>query len=238
MVFGRRAFLLAFLVLGGCGPSVQTATLRAPMAADTELAPFDQVVAASPPTSRRLAFRSPHARVHVLCNDLINGDHHLEFKSVRGRVLLDEKSGFGRIHVDVEMDHFKAESEFITSFARRMLEPHDHPHAILDAKIEPISDEPTKRLITGNMTLHGVERGITFKADFTDRGDQKEGLRLFAVFDMSRSAFNIHATAEDGEGIIRDDFTVTFDFRASKERATVEEVKDPPPPQPQRGERN
>jgi polyisoprenoid-binding protein YceI len=228
-MFRRAILTTTALLLVGCGPSVQTATIHAPMAKGTELASFDQAVQTSSPTSRRLAFRSPHARVHVLTNDLINGDHHLEFRSVRGRLLLDEK-GSGHIHVDVDMSNFRAESEFITSFARRMLQPYDFPHATLDAKVET-TDDPTKRLITGNMNLHGVEKGITFKADFTDR--PQEGIRMFAVFDMARSAFNIHATKEDGEGIIRDDFTVTFDFRANRESARVEEI-----PQPQRGERN
>jgi hypothetical protein len=197
-----------------CAPDVQRASLTP---ASPEVRAEAAAIAEAHP--RRLAFRSPAARVHVFASDLVNGDHHLEFEQVRGSWLV-APGGRGHLHVDVAMQHFHAESGFITGFASDMLETASHPHTVIDATVEPIDGEPTQRLVVGNIVLHGVERGIRFRAEVTPSGD---GLRLHATFDMARSAFGIHARPEDGEGIIRDDFTVTFDFRATPEHVTVEE---------------
>jgi len=125
------------------------------------------------------------------------------------------------------MPAFHAENDFITDFAARMLEVARYPHAVLDAKLEPFDGDPKRCRVTGNMLLHGVLRGIHFVADVVESGD---GIRLRAVFDMSRTAFGIHASADEGEGIIRDDFTVTFDFRATPEHVEVEPEPEPDAP--------
>jgi hypothetical protein len=79
--------------------------------------------------------------------------------------------------------------------------------------------------VTGNIRLRGIERGIRFRAEVTPTPD---GVRLHAAFNMSRSAFGIRAGPGEGDALIRDDFTVTLDFRATPERVTVEEVDDVP----------
>jgi polyisoprenoid-binding protein YceI len=211
-----RGLSICGVLLIGCAPAVQRADVT-PALVDVK-AHAAELAAARP---RKLVFRSPKARVKVFANDLLNGDHHLTFGSVRGNLLVDKASGRGLLHVDVSMRVVRAENDFITDFASRMLEVRAFPHALFDATLEPIDGEPNRRLVTGNMRLHGIERRIQFRADVADEGD---ATHFRAVFDMSRSAFGIHARAEEGEGIIRDDFTVTFDFRATPERVVVEEV--------------
>ncbi|HEY8077255.1 MAG TPA: YceI family protein, partial [Labilithrix sp.] len=75
-------------------------------------------------------------------------------------------------------------------------------------------DAADTRVVKGNVTVHGVERGIAFRAKVRREG---QAWRLSAVFDMSRSAFGIKA---DGawDPLIRDDFRVTFDFRGAAEK--------------------
>jgi len=218
-----RFGLIFSCLLVACAPEVQRAALT-PVFPDVKTDAADFARVASHP--RKLVFKSPSAHVKVFANDLLNGDHHLEYHKVRGTLVVDEATGRGHLHVDVTMPAFEAENGFITSFAGRMLEVYKFRHAIVDAKVEPIDGEPKKRLVTGNITLHGIERGIQFRADVTPQG---EGLHLRATFDMSRGAFDIHATAEEGEALIRDDFTVTFDFRCTRERVTVEEDVPPVP---------
>src|SRR5262249_2315110 len=112
-----------------------------------------------------------------------------------------------------------------------------YPKTIINAKVDPIEGESRdKLLVTGNVLLRGIERGIQFRADVTDDNDVRgvrgvRGVRFHAVFDMSRSAFNIHAGPGEGDALIRDDFTVTFDFHATPEQVRAEEMPDTPPPQ-------
>ena len=212
----RRGVLLLLFVgvmEAGCAPEVQRATVSAPLAPR-------EVKPEVPPDARRYAFRSPRARVHVVANDLWNGDDHMDFEAVRGTMQMDPASGRGRLHVEVEMSRFKANHSAVYAVGSEMIEAWEHPRAEIDAALEPVESEPEKRLVVGNVRLHGVERSIRFVADVTtwDGG----GLRLHATFDMSRSAFAMHARPESGERLVRDDFTVTFDFRAGPERVTVE----------------
>ena len=189
--------MIAGALLLGCAPAIQRADLGPAL---VDVKGHAAEIAAARPT--KLVFRSPKARVHVFANDLINGDHHLTFGSARGTLFVDRASGRGLLHLDVAMEVVRAENAFITDFASRMLEVHAFPHAILDATFEPIEGEPNRKLVTGNLLLHGVERRIRFRADLEPQGS---GMNFRAVFDMSRSAFGIHARAEEGEGIIRDD---------------------------------
>ena len=204
----RLAPFLFFLV--DCTPAIQSAAVT-PALADLHDVKVDTTI------MQRFAFRSPKARVLVVSNDMVNGDHHLRFTKVRGSIAIDPKARRGHLHVDVAMDALVAESDFITDFASYVLEPARFPHAILDAKLEPIDGDPSALLVTGNMNLHGFERGIVFRAQLSDDH------RFRAVFDMSRHAFGIEARPEEGDGLVRDDFTVTFDFRANPERVTAEE---------------
>ncbi|HEY8077257.1 MAG TPA: YceI family protein [Labilithrix sp.] len=196
-----------------CAPEVQRATVSAPVATNDA----KPIVTAS---SKRYAFRSPHARVHVVANDMLNGDDHMDFEAVRGTMRMDPATGRGRLHVEVEMSRFKANHGAVYEVASEMIEAWEHPRAEIDAALEPIEGQPDKRLVTGNLRLHGIERGIRFVADVTTW--EGGGVRLRASFDLARSAFAMHARPDSGERLVRDDFTVTFDFRAGPERVTVE----------------
>jgi hypothetical protein len=210
------------VTLAGCAPAVQRGVLT-PVFADVKKEASEPARA----PEQKLVFRSPAARVHVFSNDLLNGDHHLNFSRVRGTYRIDRASGRARLHVEVRMRAFQAESGWITSFAGRMLDVAGHPVTVIDARVEPIEGEPNRRLVTGNVRLRGIERGIQFRADVTPTAD---GIELHAAFDMSRSAFGVRAGPGEGDALIRDDFTVTLHFRATPERVRIEEVEDPPPP--------
>jgi polyisoprenoid-binding protein YceI len=224
-------FTLGGLGLVGCAPTIQRAALT-----DTfphvKMEPRSQVGEREAPP-RKLAFRSPHARVHVFSNDLLNGDHHLHFSPIRGSYVIDRASNRGNLHVEIGMTDLRAESGWITSFAGRMLAVDSHPRTIIDANVDPVPGDSKKREVTGNIRLRGVERGIRFRADVDEvqdgSGGVPGGVRFHASFDMSRSAFGIRAGPGEGDALIRDDFTVTIDFLATPERVKVEQVDDPPP---------
>jgi polyisoprenoid-binding protein YceI len=224
-----RSWLVGALgiLLASCAPEVQRAAL---------VPAYPEVSAPNAATAnaqtKKLVFRSPHARVHVYSNDALNGDHHLHFAPVRGTYRVDPASGRARLHIEIGMRGIRAEEYWIASFAGRMLAVDEFPKTVMNANVEPVENEPEKRDVKGNITLRGIERGIHFRATVRD---EPEGIRFRAVFDMSRSAFGIRAKPEEGDSLIRDDFTVTLEFHATPEHVRVEtfdEKKERPPSNP------
>jgi polyisoprenoid-binding protein YceI len=115
------------------------------------------------------------------------------------------------------MRTLEAENDFITDFAKyELLEVGAHPRSTIIATIEP-TDEPQTYKLTGNVTLHGVERGIQFNATLVRRGD---AIDIHAVFKMSRAQFAMKARESDW--IIQDDLRITIDFHAGPEQVTIE----------------
>ncbi len=202
------------LSLAGCAPEVQRAAL-VPAYPEVKAG-----LAAPGTTLEKLVFRSPRARCHVFSNDALNGDHHLHFSPVRGTYRFDRVTGRARLHMEIAMRNLEAEEHWIARFAGRMLAVDEFPKTVIDANLEPIDGQPEERDVKGNIVLRGVERGIHFRAHVRDEAD---GVRFRAVFDMSRSAFGIRASAEEGDSLIRDDFTVTLEFHATREHVHVEE---------------
>jgi polyisoprenoid-binding protein YceI len=131
-----------------------------------------------------------------------------------------DAAGNGRFRLDVDMTTLEAESDFITSFAKYdLLEVGSFPHASIVARVEPVPDEPGALSFTGNVELHGVERGIVFRGTLTRTGER---VHIHAVFKMSRAQFGIRAREYDW--IIQDDLRITLDLRAGPEKVTVQPV--------------
>lgn len=209
-------------LLAGCA-DVQRVRIEEPHA-EVTIAAADPAFARS--HARSLAFKSPAARVHVFTSDLLNGDHHLYFKPVRGTYRIDPLTKRARLHMEIGMKDLTAEKAWIADFAGTMLAVHSHPVTIIDANVDPIPGEEgsSRRLVTGNVHLRGVERGLRFYATVTPEAPGPDSVHFYAVFDMSRSAFGIRARFEDGDALVRDDFTVTFDIHATPEKVEAEEI--------------
>lgn len=196
MHLGRLLTIVAIVPTIACGAGVQRAELS-PAMAEAKVAPAE---------GAPFAVKPPASRVVVVARDVARGNHPLRFEKFDGKMQIDPPGGW--LEVDIDMTTLRAENGFAENLAQTMLETSRFPHATLVAKIGPAVEGET-RLVTGNVNVHGVEHGITFRARVKKEG---EAWRFYAVFDMSRKAFHVVA---DGawDPLIRDDFRVTFDFR-------------------------
>jgi polyisoprenoid-binding protein YceI len=196
----RLALLFAVAQALACGPSVQQAALS-PALAEAKVGGAEEAREA------RLVVAPPESRVVVAARDIARGSHPLRFERFSGSVRVTP-SGGGQLRLDIDMGSLRGDNGFAERLASSMLEVTRFPHATLVAQLRK-GDAPDVRVVQGNVVVHGIEHGITFKAKLRPDGDS---WRLHAVFDMSRSAFDIKA---DGtwDPLIRDDFRVTFDLR-------------------------
>ena len=206
------ATIVLFSTLGvGCATSQRAVIAPAFAAVVVDVAP--------PREATKLVYRAPASRLHVHASDLLNGDHSIVFGTFRGVAELDA-SGHGRFRLNVDMQTLEAENDFITGFAKyELLEVDTYPRSTLVARVEPIAGEPGVLWISGNLELHGVKQGIQFRARYAKDGD---GLRIHAVWLMSRTQFGMRA--READWIIQDDLRITLDLRAAPERVTIEDL--------------
>ena len=189
-----------------CGGGVQRATLS-PSVPDAQLV--------RGPALARIVVEPPSSLIVVAARDVARGSHPLSFERFRGTLDVDG-AGRGTLRVEIDTEALRASSPFAESLAHSMLEVARFPQATLVARVDRgDSADADARLVTGNVTVHGVERGIVFRARVRHEGD---AWRLSAGFDRSRRAFGIKA---DGawDPLIRDDFRVTLDLRGAPEAA-------------------
>jgi polyisoprenoid-binding protein YceI len=199
---GRLLILAAAIAPALACAGVQQATLSPKIAAER---------VSPPPLTERapVAVKPPQSRVVVVARDVAHGSHPVRFEQFTGNMQIDAPTGW--LELDIDATSLRADNGFAENLAQGMLETSKFPHATLVAKIAP-GDSADTRVVTGNVTVHGIEHGITFRARVKKEGD---AWRLYAVFDMSRSAFRIEA---DGawDPLIKDDFRVTLDFRGAQ----------------------
>src|SRR5687767_3464741 len=111
------ASLASVSVLLGCAPEVQRAALVPAFPEVKAGSSLASDSASATVQTKKLVFRSPHARVHVFSSDALNGDHHLHFSPVRGTYRVDPSSGRARLHMEIGMRGIRAEEYWIASFA-------------------------------------------------------------------------------------------------------------------------
>ena len=195
----RGALIILGLAMASCGASVQRASLN--------VAPMVVRAPENPKTREPLAIRVDQSRFIVTASDSVTGSHKLHFERWSGAYTDGMPA---RMTVDLEAPSIVAESSWVTDVVRSdLLETHRFPTIHIDVNLEA-GITPDVRVVTGNVTLHGITRAIRFDAKVEG---PPERIHLTAVFDMSRSAFDIHRH-DRFDSVIDDDFRIRLDFVA------------------------
>jgi polyisoprenoid-binding protein YceI len=143
-----------------------------------------------------------------------DGSHTGGFKQFTGTVTAPEGSVEGAaITVEIKMDSTYSDNPMLT---RHLLSPdffdvRTHPTARFVStavKAEPGPNGATHS-ITGNLTLHGVTKSVTFPAKVSATA---QGLTMESAFTLPRKEFGITY----GEGKIHNDVTIKLAVQATK----------------------
>ncbi len=199
----RRSAVL-FVLLGCGGTSFQRASLATvPMVV--------REPAGSENLARPTAIRIDSSRFDVSASDSVTGSHRLHFERWSGTYTPGAPA---RLTLDLDATSIVAESRWVTDVVRSdLLEAHRFPTIRVDVNLEAVpGSSPEARLVTGNVTLHGLTRAIRFDARTTE---DAKGARIEAAFAMSRSAFDIHRH-DRWDSVIDDDFRIELRLEASE----------------------
>jgi polyisoprenoid-binding protein YceI len=149
----------------------------------------------------------------------VTGSHEGGFNTFSGTLHLDaSKPEASRIEVDIDMGSVWTDSERLTGHLKSgdFFLVEQHPKArFVSTQIAPGGEGGATHTITGNLTLRGVTRTITFPATVTVAAD---AVRAKAEFSLPRKQFGI-AYEGQPDNLIRDEVLMKLDIVAPRTAA-------------------
>jgi polyisoprenoid-binding protein YceI len=163
----------------------------------------------------------PTARAYTLTEDStigffaskVTGSHNGGFKKFSGDFALAAGALTGSGHkVIIEMDSAWADNDRLTGHLKSpdFFNVRAFPQAIFELTSSEKAGA-SKVKVTGNLTLHGVTKQISFPADLTAQGDQ---VVLKAEFFIKRFDFGIKYPGKAND-LIRDEVVIKLDMKAT-----------------------
>lgn len=120
----------------------------------------------------------------------VTGSHSGGFKSFTGTVRLEEGE-VRAVRAEIDMDSTFSDNERLTGHLKSpdFFDVAKHPKAVFEStEIKPGGEKGASHTITGNLTLHGVTKSISFPA--TIQVDA-EGAKINSDFFIKRTDFGI-----------------------------------------------
>lgn len=147
----------------------------------------------------------------------VTGKHDGEFKTFSGKIeLVDGDITKSRVSVTIQMDSMVADVDKLTGHLKSddFFDIANHPTSefVSTAIVAKAGEEGTTHEITGNMTIRGVTKSITFPATIKVEDDEIEAKAEFAI---NRKDFNI---MYDGmqDDLIKEQFLLKLELEAKK----------------------
>jgi polyisoprenoid-binding protein YceI len=189
--------LVAAALVVSCGGAVPRATVES-------IAP--RSAATTAPRAHPEAI-GPDSTIEVVGADTITGDHVVKVKRFHGTVSFDEPIACDFV---VDMTSLAAESSIIEDFIKspRFLDVRRYPEARFETTRVRAAKAAGQYLVEGRLSLHGVEKEISFPATLDRAGGRA---RIRANFLLPRRAFGLLLSGI-WETVLEDDIRVHLDL--------------------------
>lgn len=171
----------------------------------------------SPPTGAgaKYTIAPPNSKVEFV-GSKVTGSHTGSFEKFNGEINYVNNDPT-RSHVNITMDanSIKTDDPGLT---KHLLTPDffdaaKFPQAtFVSTEIKPGGDKGASHTVTGNLTLHGVTKAVTFPANISVTPD---AANVDADFAINRKDFGINY-AGAADNLIRDDVVLKLTIRAAK----------------------
>jgi polyisoprenoid-binding protein YceI len=222
-----RTALVAFLVVSGCANPADdkfkvTATpprpvveppVPAPAATGTETA---TATATAEPSANALLIASDEGSKIEFIGSKVTGSHQGGFKSFRGTAeLAPDQASVSRIAVTIDMGSTWTDTNKLTNHLKTpdFFDVARFPNAsFVTTEITPGGEKGATHTVTGNLTLHGVTKSISFPATIT----VKDGaVALTSEFALNRKDFGV-SYAGKADDLIRDEVVIKIDVKGAR----------------------
>jgi polyisoprenoid-binding protein YceI len=172
---------------------------------------------ASPQTGAgtKYTITPPNSKVEFV-GSKVTGSHNGSFEKFTGEIdYVNNDPTKSRVNITMDVNSLKTDDPGLT---KHLLTPDffdvtKFPEAkFVSTEIKPGGDKGASHTVTGNLTLHGVTKAVTFPATISVTPD---AANVDAEFAINRKDFGInYAGAQDN--LIRDNVVLKLTIRASK----------------------
>lgn len=145
----------------------------------------------------------------------VTGSHNGSFGDFSGQVDYTGNPETSRVNITINMDSLTTDTPDLTKHLKTadFFDVAKFPQAtFVSTAIKPGGDKGASHTVTGNLTMHGVTKAVTFPATISVTPDVAT---VDSTFSINRKDFGInYAGAQDN--LIRDDVVLTLRIRANK----------------------
>jgi polyisoprenoid-binding protein YceI len=145
----------------------------------------------------------------------VTGSHHGGFKTFTGHFTLKDGAPVGNDHkVVIDMQSTFADDEKLAGHLKSpdFFDVEKFPQSTFDVtEIKKVSE--TAYTVSGNFTIHGITKNISFPATVSQNGD---AAKIDAKFDINRKDFGI-VYAGKTDDLIRDEVIIELKLEAKPE---------------------
>ncbi len=234
--FALIAAMLTAAATAGCenpADNVAPATVNAPAAAPKDVAhdaskPASKTAPAAPAattaapaagTSKALAY-SPDSKVEFV-GSKVTGKHEGGFKAFTGGVeLADGKAEVAKVTADIDMASTYTDNEKLTGHLKApdFFDVAKYPKAtFVSTEIKTGGEKGATHTITGDFTLHGVTKSISFPAKVEVTGD---AVKISSEFFIKRKDFGISYPGMTND-LIRDEVVIKLTLTSPRTKAVA-----------------
>ena len=145
----------------------------------------------------------------------VTGSHNGSFQDFSGQVDYTGNVEQSRVNITIKTDSITTDDEGLTKHLKTadFFDVAKFPEAtFVSTAIKAGGDKGASHTVTGNLTLHGVTKSVTFPATIAVTPDTAT---VDANFSINRKDFGINY-AGAANNLIRDDVVLTLTIRANK----------------------
>jgi polyisoprenoid-binding protein YceI len=145
----------------------------------------------------------------------VTGSHKGSFEKPSGEIDYAGAPEKSRVSINIETDSVTTDTPDLTKHLKTpdFFDVAKYPQAtFVSTEIKPGGDRGASHTVTGNLTLHGVTKSITFPATI---GVTADAITVESFFSINRKDFGINY-AGAADNLIRDEVVLTLHVRATK----------------------
>ena len=146
----------------------------------------------------------------------VTGSHTGTFGGYSGSIsLAGDRPETGRVTLDIDMTTLMVDPDKLLTHLKsnEFFDVEKFPKAtFVSTNIKPGGDKGASHTVTGNLTLHGVTKSISFPATIHREGNV---VTVKSEFSINRRDFNVNYPGKPND-LIRDDILLSLDLHADK----------------------
>ena len=202
---GVMAFTILLLLSGCSNPAADK-----PKAATGEAG----TASSSPVAGQKYVITPENSQIEFI-GAKVTGQHHGEFKKFSGTIDVAGAPEKSRVAITIDSSSIETDTPDLTKHLKTadFFDVAKYPDTKFEStEIKPGGDKGATHTVTGNLTMHGVTKSVTFPATITVSPGV---VTVESNFAINRKDFGINY-AGAADNLIRDDVVLTLHVKATK----------------------